>query len=401
MRQSIGFELVKCNPQDKVRLISNINVTDWHDIFEPEHKVPNPCIDIWPFPEGPDKNFSSLRQSTLRPDLWHAAPLHADPLPFPTFPRERYSAYSNWTHFEWLRSTSQVYSNPGESHVKLDTSSFVTTYGRRGLPDHAVVDIEGGRRGHRLWNLTSEAAADVRKDVEGLFEDADGRQSSGIDWRQVADDVVQTYGNRLREIYEYLVMALDPKTSRDAPISSSPSAPISESANTTSTLLKARFMISSLLMPHLNLPSASNTSHAAKVVQCVESHIPSPLEDVLVVDSKWTSQEMKINRALVVVQSDICSTLLEMNESLDHIGSKPFTPDLKTSSDPRVIRFAKESIGKLMARLDWSTWVRCKERCGLSEVCMIDTWPWQGESNTGTLLCLSERTLINVGNRRL
>lgn len=107
--------------------------------------------------------------------------------------------------YSWARIAAAVYDGTGEYRVKLDTGTFVTAYGRVGLNITSPNTTD-----HRLTNLTREVADDIKSDIQQFFLPSSSSSSdevvetSGVDWRDVTDQIVARYGERLQELFIYL-----------------------------------------------------------------------------------------------------------------------------------------------------------------------------------------------------
>lgn len=329
---------MKCKLMDGLDLISNVNVTDWHDSFEANYSIPDPCIDFWPWSKS---TVSALPSGPSFPEL---------------NPRPRYSAYANFTAFEWMRSAAAVYDGPGESRVKLDVGTFVSAYGRPGVKEV----LSSNTREHRLTNITRQTAEALRSDVESFFlRDESGVprvQTTGTDWRGITDIVITAYATRLREILAHLNSAVE--------------------LGTPTPVTHARMLLSALLLPHYSF--SADSTFDSNVARCAASLVPS-LDPAL-----WSASERKTAYAIRFVHHTICSTLIAASEALEarHTGAERTEPGLA------LIASTRDSIAALMQRLQWTVWKDCDRKCGIGEVCMIPVWPWHGA------FCSSVRVLF-------
>ena len=274
---------------------------------------------------GPQQNLTQLELMVYEHRQYpvHTRPGH--PLGRPAWFGTPYRLYVT---FEWARSAAAVYTGMGESRVLLDTSAFVTAYGRSGLHLSSANTTL-----HRLTNLTLAAGREIQTEVAHLFRP--DRKPSGIDWRSVTDQIVLKFGDRLPQLHAYL-----------------------KQGDGTS-IQNARMLISSILVSHFDF----SLDTAASLDSCTHTFTPR-------LDPSWPSSEAKILRAIEHVLHDICQTLHFVNEQL---GGRSVSVSTNDTEDTLAI--SRQRVSDLMTRLDWKLWVKCEEKCALGEICLINLWP--------------------------
>lgn len=414
VRQNSGFELIKCSFEDGLTLVKNLNATGWLTSFQADSgngTAPRRCLDRWP-PDEPQNRTQIINEPAhvAVDDLMLARVGGGDEEPFPSHPRpppsppgdgehpppppgrrprppgngtngpppgRRYGPpggpgipFQNVIMFEWARTAAAVYSGPGEYRVKLDTGTFVTAYGRAGL----IGTDSPNTTDHRLLNLTREAAEDLRRDIATFFRPLPTEPSpselrkevktlTGISWRDVADQIVSRYGDRLPELFAYLNAATS-----------------SSSANETKIGFEsARMLVSMLLVPYHDL--SPTISRDDNLQSCTNLFVPDlgPEPELDAEDDPSTSSlypsERVVAKAIQYTQHAICETLLFVHEEISRVASvdKPKTELLKKAAG-----ISRDHISELMNKLRWTSWKSCDRKCSHNEICLITLWPLSG-----------------------
>ena len=377
VRQSTTFELMKCNFEDGLALLRNLNVTGWLAAYDkPNNTSPRRCVESQPLdeplPNASVENASPARSRPPRPsrsNRGHPSTTegHDNPLPlfppplrgandrgndrrhfegdYPAPPERCHSGFANQINFEWARTATMVYDGLGEYRVKLHISTFVTAYGRAGLNITSPNTTD-----HRLVGLSRDAAKDIKTEIERFFT-VPPAKTTGIDWRQVTDEIVTRHGGRLQELLGYL-SDIDPKSS-----------------DATSTINSARMLLALLLVPHHDL--SPNVSKEDNVRACT-----SFLTPCLGLDAQYiTASERKIARVVQYVQHAICDALISVNDDLTIAATDA---DDKPPLSKAIDR-SRERVSALMNDLRWTMWKSCDRKCGVNEICLITLWPIAGQ----------------------
>lgn len=420
MRQNSGFELIKCAFEDGLTLLKNLNVTGWIESFDSDsgNNTTRPCFDQWP-PKGNDTRSGLTSQELNVQELMHArvdGPRFLPSLPdrgpnrkgdHPGLPLDRYntppsgpptrqptrpgkgdnpfafiSPFQNQILFEWARTAAAVYNGPGEYRVKLDVGTFVTAYGRpgsKGINSANTTD-------HRLVNMTREAAADLKRDIEAFFPQVsssvapqepgkrvqrptplsadnvdEGAESrlSGFNWRDVTDQIVARYGDRLPELFSYLNIAADAGTNAN---------------DTKFGFESARMLVSLLLVPHYDLSPV--VSRDENIRLCTEFLAPDPYSVANKRPQLYASERV-IVQSIKRTHRTICETLFFVHDELSQvsaIGKGKHLAILK-----RAAAISRDHVSELMNDLQWTSWKSCDRKCGYNEICVITLWPLTGE----------------------
>ena len=376
VRQNTGFELIKCNFDDGLDLVRNLNVTEWRPAYEKLDNITGRrCVDRWPPDEPlPNSTFTSVEGFSLArshpprfspPPEGHPSTAASDdnpPTPLSRGPgndRRRpkggppdrnHTGFANQIMFEWARTATIVYDGLGENRVKLDMGTFITAYGRAGLNITSPNTTD-----HRLVGLSRDAAKDIKAEIERFFTVPTAR-TTGIDWRQVTDEIVTRYGGRLQELFAYL-SNID-----------------TTSSNATSTIHSARMLVALLLVPHHDL--SPHVSKEDNVRACTSFLVPSIGLDAADVPAS----ERKIAQVVQYVHHAICDTLVSVNDDL------AIAPNFTDGGDEddkhllfKAIDRSRERVSALMNDLRWAMWKSCDRKCDVHEICLITLWPITGQ----------------------
>lgn len=279
-----------------------------------------------------------------------------------TGPHERLrSPFFNSVAFEWARSAASIYQGHEERRLRLDTSTFVTAYGRHGLPSPNVPDPSQ----HRLASLTPQAARDIKAEIEASILSDSREANSGIDWRGVTDLIVVRYGHRLSTLLDYLSRALE---------SDYGSSNRNDPSKVTDPILSARMLLATLLAPHYDLtPGIPQNTHIAS---CVSYLVP--WREIRVAGTQgWSSSEDKLSRAVEHVQRAICSTLIFMNDELAapaHAFSEITYHSHFSKQMRKAAQRSQQRLMGLMNDLRWTMWKSCDRKCDAGEICFVSNW---------------------------
>lgn len=328
------MELIKCTFESGLQLVSNVNTTAWRDSF--------------PSPSYVDAHMDD------RPDTPR------------TGPHERIrSPFFNSVAFEWARSAANIYQGPEERRLRLDTSTFITAYGRHG----SLAFNASNPSQHRLTALTPRAARDIKTDIESSILSNSREISSGIDWRSVTDLIVVRYGHRLSTLLDYLTRALQ---------SNYGSSKSNDPSQVTNPIMSARMLLATLLAPHYDL--TPGVSQSVQVASCVSSLVP--WREFRVTDTQgWSGPEHKLSRAVDHVQRAICNTLIVMNDELavaalnePHTVSRSSPPCSFSKEMRRATQRSQQRLMELMNDLRWTMWRSCDRKCDSGEICFVSNW---------------------------
>ncbi|EUC61994.1 hypothetical protein RSOL_411850 [Rhizoctonia solani AG-3 Rhs1AP] len=316
VRTNAGFEVLLCDvTRWGLELVRNVNVTRWADEMD----------------DYSDRGGSDWDgQRGKKPWPPHPPPSPSDPrTPPPDHPRppgrpRGFHFFAQYASWEWLRAASHTYDGAGEARVRLDSGWHVTAYG-----------IPGSEPASRMASLSNETIDAWRLQVDQMVSSSMRGASSGVDWRGVTDRVVARYADRLVQLKELLRLA-------------DQDGAYILSTNTSVHLKHAHRLVSSLLLPFFD----RNASRDEQIELCTRS-ILLPNLDVV------NQFEKKVWDAIMHVHISICTVLVDVYSELTSLGPKV---DLTT-------------LEELVARLDWSVWVRCPEVCPWGEICYIPIWP--------------------------
>ncbi|CAE6461891.1 unnamed protein product, partial [Rhizoctonia solani] len=323
VRTNAGFEVLLCDLTEwGLQLVKNVNVTRWADE-----------MDDYSDRRGSDWDGERGRRPGPPSHSPDDPPPHDNPRGHPRPPgpprgRKLFAEYASW---EWLRAASHTYDGLGEARVRLYTGWHVTAYG-----------ISGSSSVGRMASLSNETIDTWRAQVDRMVSDSMHGKSSGVDWRGLTDMVVSRYADRLLQLKELLSM-VDQEDAYTPP------------TNATTHLKHAYRLVSSILLPFFDW----DASREDQIDLCTSS--------VLLPTSDSTNRyERKIQTALTHVHKSICTVLVDVHSELTSLG-----PGYSHKLD-------LTRIEGLIARLDWSVWVRCPEVCPWGQVCYIPIWPLVG-----------------------
>ncbi|KAF8307825.1 hypothetical protein DL93DRAFT_1982204 [Clavulina sp. PMI_390] len=311
--------------------------------------------------------------------------------PSPTLDVLDYSFFST-TAFEWFRIRANAYSQipAEETRLRVDIASFVTAYGRSGLPSQKSHSPPA----HRLINLEPHAVQDIMAEIESHFlEPSIGRQwklsslwssseamlsthSLGVDWRAKADHMTQRYARRIANLHDSLHQALM------SPSPSPSSNPLFD------PIVNSRMIIANLIYPHYSL--ALENSLDVAVEQCTTF---STSEFHTFLSRSPTLSEQKMLLAIQHVQRAICRTLILMYIELQPDDHPPYEENGHSQSSFEGVQpeqtYSKGGVRRalwlvtdLMEHLRWSAWKSCDKKCGVDEVCSTSNSMRTGDASS-------------------
>lgn len=410
VRMNTGFELMKCDFEDGLGLVSHLNVTEWRQTFDPmppgETDRERRCMSEWLHDGFRITTTHGLVGALQQPEIFGnpldgtaSSSIAANSSKLYVFethtgpPRKPHvSIWLDHAWFEWARTATLVYNGLGEQRVKLDTSTFVTAYGRTGVypssnsSDHKNGEWKLQERKHRLTNVTSQAARDIKADIEKFWRGGETRRTErGIDWEERTDLIVGRYGERLPTLANFLHQALNGSTNK---------SDFGLTAPNTTALESARHLVAILVLPHYThsaKPSSSLSLAEQNLAACISFLAPDIDDSMVALES-----EQKIARVIRLVQREVCSTLLFANERLAFAASllnqpPPYTPSstptpspIGNSNESRYTK-ARDAISATLFRISdlmsnklrWKSWKSCPRRCETEkgELCLITLWP--------------------------
>lgn len=404
---------MKCDFEDGLSLVSNLNVTEWRHTFDPMPAhvdgTPRRCLETWP-PDDPSnatvharsRGFNALMEERSRSGdpLVESSGNSSTPSYPPRYPKGLFSAYLDHVRFEWARTAAAVYDGLGEYRVKLDTATFVTAYGRSGLHPSSNSNDDNGEwkaeTEHRLTNISSAAVGNIKADIE-MFWNESGSETMGVDWRERTDQIVGRYGSRLPELMHHLYQSITGSSNTSYQSFDSPNISV---VNRTA-FESARHLVAVLLLPH-HVPILSHISSWTLREQNLAACINFLAPGVDALDSISVS-ERKIAQVVRLVQHEICDALIFVNDQLASANSlilppsaphtstyRPSTTLVSTSSPKlppseqealKAISLALHRISDLMSnKLRWTSWKSCPRKCDAhrGEICLITLWPLTG-----------------------
>jgi len=337
VRMNTGFEMIWCDFEESEswRLVSKLNVTapagksQQMDMDAPDEPPP-PSPGRPGYGYGPPGDYGGGRGGGGMP--WDGA-----------------------TGWEWIRSATWHYSLP-ESRVIPDLCRFFTFYDPAfpSFPSHLTTPRDSS---HRLVNVTKPDAAALKAKIgKSLLSQ---EPCSGLDWRRVAQDVMDRYGGRVKELQ--LVLA-------DA------------TSNATLKASEAGRLTFGAVMPFV--AESQREGAQQRCALAYTEFIPS---------GSLSPQEVLLRDAVEAVVGRICKTFLDVYFGyLEDHGSK------------KQLRAWKEGVDELVDWLDWDMWRRCEGTCAWDEVCAVAMWPVLGMMDGrdwNQPRCVNS-SVVNHGRRR-
>jgi hypothetical protein len=227
--------------------------------------------------------------------------------------------------------------SPGETRVHIDVSGLVSFY------DPELKSLLGLRRGvaQQRHQLAGISPADVEKKVDELrnvlMRDTRG---SGINWRSIANVVIERYAHRLQQLNYTL-----------SPDTAFPSA----KSRATSVREQLLIMLAPFLTPNdIPLSHCSGPSWIVPVIaRCSNAHVGH------ITDATFgqTPQERLIRTAFLETTREVCRRVgLLWVEAYDIEGA-----DGEISA--RAVERWRMDVSELMEWLNWSVWRVCRPGC--------------------------------------
>jgi hypothetical protein len=318
-----------CDFFDGLTLVSNSSIVPPRKLT---HKNPNPHTPPGADPKlptgwkGNPRSFASICFEAAKTGTWHNRP-------------------------------------PGETRVQLDYSGFVTFF------DPALKSLVSARRKqsreeYRPANASAHDMATLREQVVEVLTRT--QKGSGIDWKSIAQVIINRYGDRLA----LLKHLLHNPGSRN----------VSEQAD------QVRSQILILLTPYMltdAIPSSASGSRswiAPIAHQCASSLTSwAPAHSM-------TREEWLVKDAIDQVLHEICRVISDI--WVDAFGVEESSPEEALL----LVKKWKDDVEELMSWLDWPMWDTCNPACGpevctwnlrsipilnhRQEVCYLPTWPW-------------------------
>lgn len=283
--------------------------------------------------------------------------------------------------FEVMNSGSWHNHFPGETRVQLDLSGLVSFYDTQLVPSLVAVRAGQERWDHRVQDISSEDLSAVKSRLEATLMRPSG-QSSGVDWRTLAQVIVDRFSGRL-ELTRYLL---------DSSVADSNE--LLDLANKTQTQLRT------MLTPYILVSSTptdpldkTDLDWAIPVFKFCATIHTSSLEFEL---DSMTGSEKLLLQAVRGTSREICRVVTKMWAAGVYAGIDP-SLNTKESFDiaevTHVWRTWAEDLDHLMTWLDWNVWIKCDPACGpevrhsvvtrtsysdttyRQEMCYLPTWP--------------------------
>lgn len=332
VRMDTAFEVMWCNFEDGLDLISRINMTAPDSTTGDPYPVQIGCSPSQHRPDG-------ISMATLNDPIPEN---HVQP-PWPNW----LSPFMDSAGYEWIRITTLRYHSP-QPGVRPIMAGLVSFYDAGDFPSLAAARRAGKQTNMaqtRVWANISDADADHAVDrIEDILARPDLWTHEGQDWQALARRVVDTWGGRLRQMNVTLIPA------RSA---------VDESAefNTSHAIRSMRLLSYTLLAPYLDTGALpfSNTSRPelwlpSTLHRCSSQIIASspPL-------SALSPEESLLRASIETVQRKLCDFAGRV--LAQSMGAHP-----EDSLD--VLRHWAFDLAQLMDWLDWATWWQCETPCG-------------------------------------
>lgn len=273
-----------------------------------------------------------------------AGPTVADPPP-PSHDPTLSSAFGSRALYEWVRSATWHYSSAPETRVQPDYCNFFTFYSHPAITSLPVADYApSSKSSHRLNNITKDDALAFREAITAALNGSETHPCSRLNWRRVAEGVMDRYGARIKELQQLLSTAVEVEEEAEAEAGVDAAGDIA---------VRARTLAHAALVPFLDHNDANPAS--AALSRCTGDYTGHLLP------SSLSPSEAILKSAVEETLGRICGAMLEIYFSPTH--------DLR--------RWGNE-IDELVMWLEWTLWRRCERRCAWDEVCAIPLWPVLG-----------------------
>ncbi|KZP14883.1 hypothetical protein FIBSPDRAFT_1048534 [Athelia psychrophila] len=353
VREEATFELLWCDFEDGVQMLSVINITipanpnsedallDTHgDSFEEEP----------PRDDGPAGGTGG-----------HGPPDRGAP-----------TLYTNQANWLWYLATASHHTMP-DSRVILHPAYTITLYDAKYTSLAANTKLP--RRKHRLIDISPADKAvfhaELDEAITAWIDDPRG-EGSGVDWSSIAHAIIKRSGDSIAELHTLL-------------------ANVNATSKVTDVVSTARLIAFALIMPYADhaavfaptITAASRSAVLADIsLQCslaFTGHIDAQLY-------RLTPQEERLKGAVEGVSRRICAFAAgTFDESLNLLESLAGEVDFACAQAQAVQALERwlGNVEELMEWLGWAIWKRCPEVCGWDEVCYIHMWPLNIDSNKG------------------
>lgn len=320
IRLEIGFEVVICDFSAKMRLVSNVTLSNVTQLlhFPPEESIKQAGRGI---AGSVDLTNPSARRSRIIDGL---------------------EAMSGFEHYQ---AGERVYQ--GENRILIDYTKFVTPLNR------TFIDPDPYRR--RICNISSSIKEDMIKEVKRGIE-IGAQPYEGTDWQKETTAIERKFGPMLANINASLARYFGAHGDSAASNSSydGPAAILGTNLTTYTFNFIRRYADG----PKLEFsPQARQTA----IWDYVHPYLPVR-----------TANEMVIFNALVIVQERIVSTVAQsfsIGRRLLQVYAGQSRPDLADE-----ISALQMSVRDLIDTLRWSVFYRCRRTCGPGAICFIPTW---------------------------
>lgn len=324
VRMNTGFELMKCDFEAGLNLVSRLNITPPDTMKIPLPRPPRRDVTLLDMAD--DTLTMPASHTTVapgakpppgppgrHPEGWRSAPLMAT------------------SRFEWARVAVHRAFNPQPS-IELLTSGLVTFY------DPNLASLTPLRQNtpmyqHRVWNISSQDAERVMERVEAIVRKGDVWSHRGIQWNAVAQRVVDAWGDRLAQINETL---------------REPTVKPSE------VVERVRLISYTLLNPYLDttqLPYGNQSDPelwlSETVSRCSDAYTGFILPTTL------TQEEQILKASINSVVGRLC-----------RYAGKALAATLGKEGDDQLVTLIRRDTERLLRWLDWPIWLRCEEDCG-------------------------------------
>lgn len=251
---------------------------------------------------------------------------------FGTYPPSGSMPWSNMAGWEWIRSATWHYSLSPESRLIPDLCSFFTFYS----PSFASFPNSLTTRKNDTHRLTGVSKSDAEAFRYLIGQKLLTNQPcSGLDWRRVAQDIMDRYGGRIKEME--LTLSSNATT------------------NTTQKIKKAGDLAFSGVMPFVE-----DSKRGGADDRCIRAYT------VLIPESVLSTQELLLRDSVEAVLGKICGVFLDV-----------YFEYLTRPGEEAVVKWRRQT-AELVAWLDWSMWRKCERGCRWDEVCAISLWPILG-----------------------
>ncbi|GAD96255.1 serine protein kinase, putative [Paecilomyces variotii No. 5] len=428
VRMNAGFEMIWCNfTSPSIRLMSKLNVTapllsNGLDLSSYRSSVFEGTEDIRTnkAETQPSNSYYPLPTETRNPG--HSTDPPDPPRP-PNWRRENQEPFlesQTWGWFEsaiWHYGSSAMGPGRGETRVKPLTCGFLSFYspefaeqhlarfaseklklnltedgywlgpGNNGTRERGLRELTIRRRSHLLHNISHSDASIMNQAAERAlrnlpYGDHNDRYlnstagCSGMDWSNIAAEIVQRYAARLRRLRSILEAGTGLDTRN-------------QTAFRQWTIM-LRHNTHSLLVPYFEYPpdprytiddtwSTSSALAHATLSRCQFHYTRLLAPDQI---SYLNPEEELLKSAMEDILGNICQTVVEVGfgaerEWFRHFDSVNGNIELDTQGMKISIIRWKEGVEELMAWLGWvDQWTGCDNRCRWDETCFIPMWPF-------------------------